>query len=119
MDKRGKIWGSTACLFNKNNTEIHRIEAKKGGYCSVHKHDHKWNIFFVEQGKLKITIHRWDADKPIEDVIILNKNEMTYVEPGLFHTFEALEDTIAFEIYYVALDQNDISRKSIGGVKNG
>ena len=37
---QGKIWGKTQALFNKNNVQIHRIETKKGGYCSKHKHEH-------------------------------------------------------------------------------
>lgn len=114
--KRSKIWGSTSCLFNKNNVEIHRIEAKKDSFCSVHKHEHKTNIFFVEQGLLKITIYRTDAGKEIKDETLLGPGDMTYVENGLDHKFEAMEDTIAFEIYYLELDQNDIVRKNVGGV---
>ena len=56
MNKQGKIWGETSPIFNKNNVEIHRIEIKKGGYCSKHKHEHKFNAFFVEKGKLQISV---------------------------------------------------------------
>lgn len=115
--KRGKIWGSTCSLFSKNNVEIHRIEANKDAFCSIHKHEHKTNVFFVEQGSLKITIYRPDAGKEIKDETILGPGDMTYVEPGLYHKFEALENTIAFEIYFVELDKNDIVRSTMGGVK--
>lgn len=113
---RGKIWGNTKTLFNQNNVEIARIEAVKGGYCSEHKHEHKYNLFFVESGKMEVVIYRPDADAIIEDRIILDKGESTYVEPGLYHKFSALEDTVAYEIYWVELNE-DIVRRVVGGKK--
>ena len=115
--KQGKIWGATQELFNKNNVSIHRIEIKEGGFCSLHKHEHKTNIFFVEKGKLKVVIYRKDANSDIIDDTILEDGDMTLVEPGLLHRFEALEDTIAYEIYYVELNTNDIVRHNVGGKK--
>jgi len=115
--KESKIWGETRCLFSDNNVEVHRIKANKFGYCSIHKHSNKYNIFFVETGKLKVTIFRDDAGQKIEDITILGPEEMTVVGPGLLHQFEALEDTVALEIYYVKLNENDIIRESLGGIK--
>lgn len=113
---KGKIWGSTSCLFMKNNVEIHRISAKKGGYCSQHRHKNKWNAFFVESGCLEIIIYREDAGQAIEDRTILKAGDSTYVEPGVFHTFRAKEDTVAFEVYWVELEEQDIDRRDVGGV---
>lgn len=115
MNKRAKVWGETQKLFNKNNVEIHRIIANKGGYCSKHYHSNKYNIFYVEKGKLKITIYRQDAEKDILDETILTDGQMTFVEPKLYHKFEAMDDTIAFEIYYSELEEDDIYRSDVGG----
>lgn len=112
---RGKIWGSTSTIFSKNNVEVARIKVKKGGYCSKHKHEYKYNEFFVEQGKMQITIYRPDANEIIEDITVLNPGDSTYVEPGLYHSFKGLEDSVVFEIYWVELDANDIERESVGG----
>jgi len=117
MNIQGKVWGSTSELFNKNNVEIHRIEANKGGYCSVHKHEHKYNLFFVENGKLLVKV--WKNDYNLMDETVVSSKEMTIVKPGEFHQFEALEDTIAYEIYWVELNSSDILRKNSGGNKNG
>ena len=114
---RGKVWGNTSTLFSKNNVEVSRIEIKKGGYCSKHRHDYKYNLFFVEEGKLLVTIFREDANTTIEDKTILEKHDITYVEPNIFHFFEALEDTIAYEIYWVEIDKKDIIRESVGGMR--
>ena len=31
---QGKIWGKTLDIFKNSNFELHRIEIKKGGFCS-------------------------------------------------------------------------------------
>ncbi|KKM16855.1 hypothetical protein LCGC14_1681640 [marine sediment metagenome] len=114
---RGKIWGNTSTIFNKNNVEIARIEVKTGGYCSKHKHAHKFNFFFVEFGKLEVTIFRPDAGQVIEDVTVVEAGGSTYVEPNLYHKFKALENTVAYEVYWIELDVNDIEREVVGGME--
>ena len=113
MNIQGKVWGKTMELFNKNNVEIHRIEAKKQGFCSEHKHEHKHNAFFVESGKLLVTV--WKNDYSLIDETVIANGEMTIVKPGEFHKFEALENTVAYEIYWTELSSSDIVRKNCGG----
>lgn len=112
MLKSGKIWGSSCLLFNNNNVEIHRIVINKNTRCSKHKHDHKYNIFFVESGK--ILIKEWKNDYNLIDETTLNHGEMCSIKPGNFHEFHGLEDSIVYEIYYVSLDTNDITRENTG-----
>ena len=54
--KAGKVWGVTEALLQNPVVEFHRIEVNKGGECSTHKHAHKWNGFFVEEGELEICL---------------------------------------------------------------
>ena len=109
--KQAKVWGVTQTVWKGANAEVHRISVNKGGYCSIHKHNHKYNMFYVEMGLLQID--RWDNNTEINSTI-LGKNESTIVEPGLYHKFKALENTIAYEIYWVELTE-DIIRKKWGG----
>mgnify|MGYP003130629938 CR=1 FL=1 len=102
---QGKVWGETRPLFCKNNVEIHRIEAKEGRYCSKHKHEYKYNAFFVESGCLKITA--WKNDYDLVDE--------TTCPPQEDHMFTAMEDTVAFEIYWTELSEKDIVRENCGG----
>jgi hypothetical protein len=46
---------------------------------------------------------------------IIKARESTIVDPKKFHKFEALEPTIAYEIYWVKLFDNDIIREIFGG----
>lgn len=114
MEIQGKIWGKTSVIFERNNIQITRIEGKKGTHCSTHKHDHKFNMFFVERGKLRI--RTWKSDYDLIDVTELDEQQSTVVKPGEYHRFEVLEeDTVAFEIYWTQLDNADIKREDCGG----
>ena len=108
----GKVWGQTELIHANGVLEFHRIEAKKGGVCSKHKHKHKWNGFFVESGKL--LIRAWKNDYELTDETVLNAGDFTQIKPGEFHQFEALEDSVAFELYWAEFDHDDIERQSVG-----
>ena len=112
MKKQGKVWGETARIFAGNNVEMHRIVGNKGGYCSKHKHEHKFNMFFVESGVLKII--EWKEDSGTVDETILRNCDSCVVPPGSLHKFEVEEDCVAYEIYWVSLDPADISREDHG-----
>tara|TARA_Y100000034_G_scaffold113522_1_gene148635 strand:- start:410 stop:754 length:345 start_codon:yes stop_codon:yes gene_type:complete len=109
----GKVWGITSEIFNKNNVAIHRIEGKKDGYCSKHKHVNKYNIFFVESGILEIEI--WKNDYDLVDKTTLSPGQSTCIPPGEYHRFHVLKDCVALEIYYTELSPNDIVRENVGG----
>ena len=110
----GKVWGVTQKLFNKNNVEINRIEIKDGGFCSLHKHSSKFNMFYVESGEL--VIHVLKSDYNLTDKTVLTTGQFCVVIPNEYHKFTATKNTVCFEIYYVELDVNDIQRKDVGGV---
>ena len=113
--KEGKIWGTTENICSNSSFEFHRIEFKKDSECSKHKHQYKWNGFFVERGKLLIRV--WKNDYDLIDKTILNPGDFMSVSPGEYHQFEALEDCIAFELYYAHFDHDDIQRETVGELK--
>lgn len=115
--KQGKVWGSTAPLFNKNNVSIHKIHIDPQSYCSKHKHEHRHNMFYVESGELTISI--WQNAYNLVDKTTLKAGEMLFVSPGKYHQFEnnTNEPVIALEIYYTELNEDDIIRENTGGVR--
>ncbi len=113
--KAGKVWGTTQPIFHANNVEVHRIAIVPGGFCSKHKHLNKWNLFFVESGEL--VIETWREKSGLCDTTHVGPGETYAVQPGEFHRFRALTDVVAYEIYWVELDPNDITRETTGGVK--
>lgn len=122
--KENKIWGETKLIWIGNNTEIHRIIIKKGGYCSKHTHRNKFNLFYVERGKL--LIETWKnidfinkkslQEEAMIEKTILHVGENTIIKPNQYHRFTAFEPTEALEVYWVNLEEDDIIREDCGGV---
>ena len=108
----GKVWGQTELIEANSSLEFHRIEIKKGGTCSKHKHKYKWNGFFVESGKLAVRV--WKNNYDLVDETVISNGQYTRVSPGEYHQFEALEDTVAFELYWANFDHEDIERETVG-----
>ena len=116
MMKAGKIWGTTELVEANCALEFHRIEMKKGGICSKHLHEYKWNGFFIESGIMKVSV--WQKDYDLIDETILNPGDFMQVKPGVFHQFVGMEDGVAFELYWAEFDHNDIKRESVGQFVN-
>ena len=112
---QAKFWGETQCIFSSEKSEVHYIRIKKGGFCSRHKHNHKWNRFFLISGRLRITIYKEQG----EDITILEPGMYTDIPPGVFHRFEAIEDSLCNEVYWVddIIISEDITRSDVGGLK--
>ena len=110
--KAGKIWGQTELIHANGVLEFHRIEYKKDVACSVHKHEFKWNGFFVESGKMMVRV--WQKDYNLVDETILKPGDFMRVKPGVYHQFVGLEDGVAFELYWAEFDHNDIKRETVG-----
>ena len=109
--RQGKKWGYTTEFFRNAIVSAHHLEINKGGFCSEHFHEHKYNVFYVTSGKLEIIIFR---ENDI-DVTVLEKGQSSAVPPGFWHKFRALEDTECIEMYQVLLIEPDIERRTEGG----
>jgi len=115
----GKDWGTTQCIFKNDSVEVHRIFAFKGGYCSEHVHSSKFNQFYVESGSLEVSIFSNNNQQSMHSAkSTVNHGMSLVVKPGVKHKFEAMEDTIAFEIYWTEIDSFDITRYKSGGIVN-
>lgn len=111
----GKVWGTTQLIEANNTLEFHRIELRTGGVCSKHLHEFKWNGFYVESGSLLIRV--WQNDYNLTDETVLGAGDYTSVKPGVYHQFECLEPTIAYELYWAEFKHNDIKREDSGYLK--
>jgi quercetin dioxygenase-like cupin family protein len=115
MDWQDKIWGRTRLITKNAACELHEIEARQGGYCSIHQHRTKFNGFHVQSGRL--LIRTWDSAGD-ESVSVLGAGEYLAVQPGLKHQFEALTDCRALELYWAEYSPEDIERDTVGGCRN-
>lgn len=113
--KSGKVWGTTERVLVTPFCEVHYITAKAGSRCSMHKHEHKTNCFYVLKGHLRIVVEKNDYD--LVDVTDLMPHERMEVPPNEFHRFEAVTDVEALEIYYPTPISGDIVRRDHGEAK--
>lgn len=112
MLKAGKVWGATQQIFNNPSASVHRLEINARGYCSKHAHKHKYNMFFVESGRLMV--HQWTRDG-IKDSTMLTAGESLVVPPEQPHRFVCVANAIVYEIYWVEPLSEDIERADTGG----
>jgi mannose-6-phosphate isomerase-like protein (cupin superfamily) len=111
----GKVWGKTELIEANGALEFHRIEMEKGGVCSKHLHEFKWNGFYVETGQMLVRV--WQNDYDLLDETLLREGDYTKVKPGLYHQFECTQSGIAYELYWAEFNHNDIKRESVGTIK--
>jgi mannose-6-phosphate isomerase-like protein (cupin superfamily) len=111
---QGKIWGKTEELLVTPLIEVHRIHINGGFVCSMHKHEFKWNMFYVIRGELAIEVEKNDYE--LVDTTILGPGEWTSVRPNEYHRFRSITDVEALEIYYLEPLAADIVRKNVGGI---
>jgi mannose-6-phosphate isomerase-like protein (cupin superfamily) len=108
----GKVWGTTEEIEANGVLEFHRIEMEAGGVCSKHKHEFKWNGFFVEEGIMKIRV--WQNDYDLIDETTLGPGQYMKVKPGVYHQFECIQSGIAYELYWAEFNKHDIVRETVG-----
>lgn len=113
--RQGKVWGDTQLVFAWNSVEAHVIRINDGGFCSRHSHAAKWNRFVVMRGKLAVRLFYHEHGG--SDETLLSPGQVTDIPPNVRHEFEALEDTVAMELYWVPLDPHDIERHGSQGGK--
>lgn len=103
-----KSWGTSTLIYHDTNTEVHRACINKGGICSKHYHDFKYNFFFVETGLLIVKI--WESNDSYKEVFLHAGDKIT-VEPKKWHKFLAIEQSNILEIYYTRTILDDIIRQ--------
>ncbi|MCK5342257.1 MAG: cupin domain-containing protein [Candidatus Heimdallarchaeota archaeon] len=112
--RQGKNWGYTTEIFRNAMVSAYHLEINEGGYCSEHRHKHKYNMFYILSGVLELTIWR---DKKTKDVTIIEAGQSTAISPGFYHKFKGITKCEAIEIYQVLLIEPDIERRTIGGME--
>jgi len=114
MDQQGKIWGTTSQLFASPFFSLHLLRIEQGGFSSEHRHERKLNHFHVLTGRLQIV--EWRANDERPDVTEIGPGESMTVQVGGWHKFVALEPTVCLEVYEAAPVEEDIIRRTVGGL---
>jgi len=110
-----KVWGTTSKIHDNNLSKTSVLEIKRGGTCSWHYHEHRYNVFYVVSGKIVV---RWCPSKHGEkhELYLLPGNSLI-IAPGESHEFMAMVDSIVVEVDYADNRPGDIVRLRAGFVQ--
>ncbi len=103
MMKAGKIWGMTELIEANGALEFHRIEMNKGGVCSKHLHEFKWNGFYVESGRMLIRV--WQNDYDLVDETI---QYIPYFEEAAQYISETEAAQAALQFAFDSLNLDEV-----------
>lgn len=113
-----KVWGTTRCTDHNKYWSRHELNTKAGGFCSVHYHLARKNIFHVLSGRLKVVwAYAWRIN-----AIELGPGEHLSLLSGTPHQFQSIEPSHVIEEYapdrsdVKEISLNDIERLTVGGV---
>ena len=113
MKTKTKIWGMTTEIAKHPVFSVHYIQVMPHTFCSVHRHAHRVNLFYVLSGEL--IVRMWSAADGVRDVQ-LRVGDTLEVPAGVYHQFRCVTGADVIEIYYPILpNDDDIERISEGG----
>jgi mannose-6-phosphate isomerase-like protein (cupin superfamily) len=118
---KDKPWGRTRPRCRSAVAHVDEIEIAAGGYCSIHCHAAKCNVFHVLSGRLYVRQFTSLGDRLRGEHI--SPGCSVIVPPGIWHQFWAPTETRAVEVYMpvgAALVHEDIERHSglpVGGIE--
>lgn len=98
-----KAWGETTEVWRDSYVEVHRARIEKGGESSVHYHDHRVNLFFVESGEIEV--RTFEPSR----TFLLGPGSRFLVSARMKHQFHAIKDSIVYEVYWPVM-HDDIVR---------
>ena len=89
-DHRGSIWDF---LTDENIDHIGFLISKKGAIRGKHVHKEQKQYTLVQKGKIKVTIKNLENKNSIIETKELNKMDMVFFPPYMYHSIEAIEDS--------------------------
>jgi len=108
MERTHGSWGEKLNIFCNDLCEVSILDLVPNQRCSWHKHNAKYNLFYVLEGELFIK-----TDKGISR---LREGESFTTRPLEWHEFQTASiPTKIMEIMYVRYDPEDIQRETLGG----
>ena len=112
MERTHKSWGEKWNIFQNDTCEVSVLELNPNRRCSWHRHQAKYNLFFVLSGEIWI--------KTSEGLAQVKEKQSFTTRPGEWHEFQTADQpAIVIETMYVKYESEDIERETIGGPVNG
>jgi mannose-6-phosphate isomerase-like protein (cupin superfamily) len=108
MERSHKTWGTRWNAFGNSTCEVSILDLNPNQRCSFHRHQQKYNLFFVIRGELFIKT-TWGIEK-------IDQGQVFTTRPGEWHEFQTHTlPALVMEVMYVQYDPEDIQRDKLGG----
>lgn len=114
-----KNWGVKRTVFyGPDRVLVEHASPRKGGFSSRHHHEENYNEFYLLSGHMIVRIYTGrELVGPEVDTVHLKAGQRLTVPPGLWHSFECVEDCELIEVYWKpGLATADIVRADEGGI---
>lgn len=119
MVEEQKVWGSVKHLFD-GPVSVSVLRVGAGAYCSIHKHNRRWNHFLVVSGEIDVITYGVAGEylKPITKCTLSHLSAYV-IPPGILHRFEVKKSGQVVETYWTSdglnAEVDDIHRIEMGG----
>jgi len=108
VERTQKTWGEKWNIFENDTCEVSILKLQPQQRCSWHRHQAKFNLFYVIGGTLYIK-----TDWGVSEV---RQGEIFTTKPGEWHEFQTHDDdALIIEVMYVQYEAGDIERDKLGG----
>ena len=108
MERTRKTWGEKWEIFTNDLCEVSLLYLEQNRRCSWHRHQTKYNLFFVVEGQLFI--------KMVDGTQLVKKGQIFTTRPGELHEFQTHDERATIiEVMYVEYKEEDIERIHEGG----
>lgn len=108
MERTRKTWGEKENIFCNDLCEVSILRLEPMQRCSWHRHQAKYNLFYVQDGAINIQME--------DGTVRVNRGQIFTTRPGEWHEFQTGEHPArVIEIMYVKYEAEDIEREKVGG----
>lgn len=112
MERTRKTWGEKNNIFQNDLCEVSVLHLNPKQRCSWHRHDRKFNLFYVLSGKLVLKLEDGFTE--------VYPGQIFTTVPGEYHEFQTCDEpTTCIEVMYVKYECEDIQRVTMGGPLDG
>jgi quercetin dioxygenase-like cupin family protein len=105
IHREKKVWGEEHWIVNKEYCGK-KLILKKDRRCSMHSHNKKDEVFYLQSGKVKMELKGTDH--------ILNPGDIVHIPPQTPHRFTGLKDSEIFE-FSTTHEEEDSYRTELSG----
>lgn len=102
-----KLWGHEEWIVNNEKYCGKKLVLKKGGRCSMHKHEIKDETFYILSGKVLME-SEYEGKKENR---LMTQGDVMHIKVGMWHRFTGIEDSEIMEFSTFHMDEDSIRKE--------